>query len=388
MPARILDNLLLQLVEAARMITVHRLRHRHHVNVLRRTPVLRSSHVTTLITTTKAIPVVADALLRRVRPISQVLVDKVQTILLKTHRTTPLISRVMELSIHRIRRIRQRILQIRIHRSTASTQPRLPLHRRVRLHMHNLPGIRRIPRTRRTYSVTTALLLTLTTTSLTTTSITLTPLQLSLIPPTQPIRNKLIITRIPLQLTPTITRPRTHITRSTTENRLTHPITLLMQHPIRRIHPQPTPRPRTTTRNNLRTTKLIERQSYAVRRYDSTRHTVDSQLRIKLIIPADVVDSYFDTVCALLENPTPYRLFSFSNELVCGLQFSRHASHLLCFPSPISKRLRSPCHPVGVLREHSPPRRYSVGGVHVPSLVTESALAGGPSYSIRMSILR
>ncbi len=119
----------------------------------------------------------------------------------------------------------------------------------------------------------TALLLTLTTTSLTTTSITLLTLLIRRRTLSQPPRNTLRITRIDIQLNRILTRTR----RNRTKIRLTHPVTLLMQHPIRHIHPQPTPRPRTTTRNKLRGTKLINHRGCFVRYRHTLTHTVAYQ---------------------------------------------------------------------------------------------------------------
>ncbi len=119
----------------------------------------------------------------------------------------------------------------------------------------------------------TALLLTLTTTSLTTTSITLLTLLIRRRTLSQPPRNTLRITRIYIQLNRILTRtgcPRAKI-------RFPHPVTLLMQHPIRRIHPQPTPRPCPTTRNKLRGTKLINHRGCFVRYRHTLTHTVAYQ---------------------------------------------------------------------------------------------------------------
>ncbi len=98
-----------------------------------------------------------------------------------------------------------------------------------------------------------ALLLTLPTTSLTPTSIALLALLIRRSTLRQPLRNVLRITRIDVQLNRILTStgcPRAKI-------RFPHPVTLLVQHPIRRIHPQMTPRPRTPTRQHLRGTKMI-----------------------------------------------------------------------------------------------------------------------------------
>ncbi len=208
---------------------------------------------------------------------------------------------------------------------------------------------------------TAALLLTLPTTSLTTKGITLLTLLIRRNTLSQPLRNKLRITRKPIQLNRILTRARIRVL----EHRLTHPITLLMQHPIRHIHPQPTPRPRTTTRNSLRTTKLTKRQFRAVRRYNPPRHTINSQLRIKLTIKPDPVDSYFDTASTLLENPTPYRLFGFIKDRLYRLQLTRHSTLSLRRYSPILKCLRSSCQSIGVLRGHCPLRRNPIIGIHV-----------------------
>ncbi len=191
----------------------------------------------------------------------------------------------------------------------------------------------------------TALLLTLTTTRLTPTSITLLALLIRRRTLSQPPRNKLRITRIPIQLNRILTSTRTRVL----EYRLPHPVTLLMQHPIRRIHPQPTPRPCPTTRQRLSTTKLTKRQFRTVRRYNPTRHTINSQLWIKLTVQPDPVDSYINTASTLLENPTPYRLFSLIKDHLCRLRLTRHGNLSLPHYLPILKCLRSSRQPIGVL---------------------------------------
>ena len=66
------------------------------------------------------------------------------------------------------------------------------------------------------------------------------------------------IPRIVLQLN---NRIRT-TNRTRTNDRLTHPVRLLMQHPLSSLHPKMRPQPRTPTRIHLRTTNIMHRETH------------------------------------------------------------------------------------------------------------------------------
>ena len=77
-----------------------------------------------------------------------------------------------------------------------------------------------------------------------------------------PLRNPLRLPRKLIQLKRGITI--TH--RITTNHRLTHPVTLLMQHPLSGLHPKMRPQPRTPMWIRLRRTKIIYRETNFARK--------------------------------------------------------------------------------------------------------------------------
>ncbi len=240
-----------------------------------------------------------------------------------------------------------------------------------------------------TNSVTTPLPLTLTATCLTPASITLLTLLMRRSTLSQPPRNKLRITRKPIQLNRILTSTRRHRTKI----RLTHPITLLMQHPIRRIHPQPTPRPRTPTRNHLRSTQVRDRRlcntvgdtAMALRSANGYPHEDVLNETNALNFNVNAIDF------RLAFQPDADIRFSLRHQFI-GVQQPGHSQHSFLRTSPVhhyllmnGRLLVTPCS--STLRTVNFIGTLSVGFTS-PNLVTESAFVGGPSYSIVMSMLR
>ncbi len=232
-----------------------------------------------------------------------------------------------------------------------------------------------------------ALPLTLTTTRLTPASITLLTLLIRRRTLSQPLRNKLRITRIYIQLNRILARtgcPRAKI-------RFPHPVALLVQHPIRSIHPQVAPRPRPTTRNNLRGTKMIHMSSHLIIDIRGLPNTADHHPRHMMLHQPYAHHISVDSLTAYLFQPARKTSFDLTEHLLSGhlIPHLDNPPHIdktphqflltngrLCVAPSFSTHFTTNF--VGTLST----------GFTSPSLVTEPAFAGGPSYSILMSMLR
>ncbi len=136
-----------------------------------------------------------------------------------------------------------------------------------------------------------------------------------------PPRDVLRIPGMTLQLVGTGTRVRPPTTRRV-EHRLTHPVTLLVQHPLPRHHPQPAPRPRTQARHNLPLTQL-RHEGINLMRWDHARPLPTTrELGVKLLHQPDTHELDVNTLPVLLTQPVSQQPLRTREKLL-----SRHTRH-------------------------------------------------------------